>query len=181
MRQWSILWWFMCYSTSCYLPAFPGHVLSHPFPWSLVSQNSFNIPLPAPPHNHSWHPFPVGALTQVQEVGHVCLAVSQAGHSSSHPCCRLAWIWHDRQRPCLNEGELLVHSWSRCRAHPSAEVLVHLGVESLYCDWNIGTVGKGNIWLSQSLALWLGHSTSLWQLVGRHIPATGKLCMCPKS
>lgn len=42
-----------------YLPASPGYVLSHLFPWSLAPQNSSRVPYPC-------HPFLEGPSVQVQ-------------------------------------------------------------------------------------------------------------------
>lgn len=114
---------------------------------------------------------------QVPSVRCVCCAKSQVGHGSTHR----ALGWHGYKMvgngPVMVGVSLLATPGPGYLACPGTEAVVPLGV--IYLQW-IGTMRKGNVWLSQSLTLPGAWHISM-ALIGRHTPATGELCMCPMS
>ena len=152
----------------------PWKYSQHPFPWSLSSWGSSSTPPPPPSQDHCCCPLPVRAWVQVRE--------------------GLSWTWMPLQSLRWGMGAAI----PALGQHGSAtvdrgHVLILLSTPtkvssaplcrgcSLFSGaWGIGTMAKRNVWLPQSLPR-PGAWNTVWKLAGRCPPATGKLCMGPKS
>ena len=165
---------FMLCPISCHLPVSPGSILSTRFPDPCRPG--------APPA-----PLPLRRPRTTAAVH------SQWGPGSK---CRegLSWTWMPLQSLRWGMGAAI----PALGQHGSAtvdrgHVLILLSTPtkvssaplcrgcSLFSGaWGIGTMAKRNVWLPQSLPR-PGAWNTVWKLAGRCPPATGKLCMGPKS
>lgn len=144
--------WLTYRPISCHLPACPGRVLSHLFPWSLAPRGSSSIHVSTPTPWPLLPSTPSGGLGAGAEriwAGHGCLAKSQVGNALGRHGCTMVDRGHVLVGVILLSTLIQVSSTSWCRSYSTFRG--HLSA----VGWGIGTMVKGNVCLSQSLP-WAG-------------------------